>query len=192
MPGGAIGKSLNLGYVGKVSRNADTLVSARHVKSILDGSGVETLSAIPFGKAVVLNTDNTFSLFGQAGTGVSSAVAANFAGIAAGEVKQMSTWGSVSGAGQYNPTEACDVIERGSVTIKVVDYASNAPTAGGKVYICSAVGNGTLAVGDFYATATPTGIGTGTVIELTNVKFTTGKVDANGVAEVTLITRNQA
>lgn len=191
MPGGTIGKSLNLGYVGKVSRNADTLVSARKVKSILDGSGAETLSAIPFGKAVVLNTDNTFSVWGQSGAGVSAATAANFAGIAAGEVKQMTTYGNISGAGQYEPTESCDVVERGSVTVYVTDYANNAPTAGGKVYCCSAVGNGTLTVGGFYATATPTGIGSGTVLELTNVRFTTGKVDANGVSEVTVITRNQ-
>ena len=191
MPGTTIGKSLNLGYVGKVSRNADTLVSARAVKSILDGNGAETLSAIPFGKAVVLNTDNTFSLFGQAGSGVSAATAALFAGIAVGEVKQMTTYGNVSAAGQYEPTQPCDVLERGSTTVKVVDYANVAPTAGGKVYICSAVGNGTLVVGDFYASVTPTGIGSGTVLELTNVRFTSGKVDANGVAEITIITRNQ-
>lgn len=190
MPGTVVGKSLNLGFIGKIARNVDNIVSGRFVKSILDGSGVETLSAIPFGKAVVLNTDNTVSLFGQSGSGVSAATAALFAGFAVGEVKQMTSYGNISSAGQYEPTQTCDVLERGSVTVKVVDYATNAPTAGGKVYICSAVGNGTLVLGDLYATVTPTGIGSGTVLELTNVRFTTGKVDANGVSEVTVITRN--
>jgi len=191
MPGTVIGKSLNLGFIGKISRNIDNIISSRLVKSILDGGGAETLKSIPFGKAVVLNTDNTYSLFGDSGSGVSAATAALFAGIAVGEVKQMTTYGNVSAAGQYDPKQPCDVLERGSTTIQVVDSTNNAPTAGGKVYICSAVGNGSLTVGDLYATATPTGIGTGTVLELTNVRFTTGKVDANSVAEVTIITRNQ-
>jgi hypothetical protein len=189
MSGTVIGVSLNLGYVGKISRNADNVVSSRAVKSILNGSSVETLAAVPFGKAVVLNTDNTFSLFGQAGSGVTAAAAAAFAGIAVGEVKQMTSYGNVSGAGEYAPNEACDVLQRGSTTVYCTDYANNDATAGGAVYICTDAGSGTLTKGEFYATATPTGIGNGVVAELTNCKWTTGKVDANGVAEITIKTR---
>ena len=191
MSGTVIGRSLNYGYVGKISRNVDNIVTSRFVKSILDGNGAETLLAIPFGKPVVINTDNTFSKWGDSGSGVSSPALAVFAGIAVGEVKQMTTYGNVSAAGQYEPAQPCDVLERGSTTVYCTDYANNAPTAGGKVYACTVKGNGSLTLGDFYATATPTGIGSGTVIELTNMKWKTGKVDANGVAEVTIHSRNQ-
>ena len=76
MPGTVIGQSLNLGYAGKISRNPNNKVNSRFVKSILDGNGAETLSAIPFGFAVVTNTDNTYSKFGQTGSGVTAAAAA--------------------------------------------------------------------------------------------------------------------
>ena len=39
MPGTVIGKSLNLGYAGKVSRNPMNKIDAKLVKSILDGNG---------------------------------------------------------------------------------------------------------------------------------------------------------
>ena len=184
MPGTVIGKSQNLGYVGKISRNVDNIVSSRFVKSILDGNGAETLSAIVFGRAAVLNTDNSFSKFGQAGTGVSAATAANFAGIAVGEVKQMTSYGNVSSAGQYDPTQPCDILERGSTPVTVAD---GTPAAGASVYICTVAG-GSIAVGDFVCATNPTGGGTAVAI---NAKWTTGKVDANGVAEVTLTSRNQ-
>ena len=192
MSGSAIGINLNLGYVGKISRNVDNIISSRFVKSILDGSGVETLNAIPFGYPVVKNTDNTFSKFGESGSGVKSPTAATFAGIAVGEVKQMTSYGNVSSAGTYEPTQPCDILQRGSTTVYCIDYANNAPTAEGSVYICTAAGNGSLTLGNLYATATPTGIGSGTVVELTNCKWTTGKVDANGVAELTIVTRASA
>jgi hypothetical protein len=190
MPGTVIGKSLNLGYAGKISRNAGNIISARMVKSILNGGGVETLSPIPFGSLVLLNADNTYSLFGQAGAGVASSVAASIAGIAVGEVKQVVTYGGIANDnGLYAPTESADVLEIGSCTVFIKDTAANAPSAGGKVYVCSAVGDGTLKAGEMYASVTPTGIGTGTVIEIPNMRFTSGKVDANGICEISILTR---
>ena len=102
MPGTVIGKSLSLGYAGKVSRNPSNKIDSKFVKSILNGSGVETLSPVPFGAALVLNTDNTVSLFGQTGSGVKSAAAAAFAGIAVAEVRQSMTYayGANSAGGQ--------------------------------------------------------------------------------------------
>jgi hypothetical protein len=185
MPGTVIGTSLNYGFIGKVSRNGLKEIGARFVKSILDGNGAETLVAIPFGFPTVLNTDNTYSKWGDSGSGVSAATVANFGGFAVAEVKQVLTY-NTNAAGEYSPGQVADVLQKGSITVKVVDYANNAPTAGGQVYICSAVGNGSLTLGHLYATATPTGIGSGTVLSLTGAKFTTGKVDANGVCEVTL------
>lgn len=188
MPGTVIGKSLNLGFAGKISRNVGNLIGARFVKSILDGNGAETQPSIPFGFPAVLNTDNSFSKFGASGAGVSSATAANFAGIAVSEVKQVLTYGD-NATGEYTPNQPADVLETGTCTVFVADKTANAPTAGGKVYICTAAGNGTLTVGQLFAAAAPTGIGTGTVVELPNVRFTTGKVDANNITEITMLTR---
>jgi len=188
MPGTVIGKSLNLGYAGKISRNVGNIIGSRFIKSILDGNGAETQPSVPFGYPVVLNTDNTFSKFGASGSGVSAATAATFGGIAVSEVKQVLTYGS-NATGEYTPNQPCDVLEIGTATVFVSDTTANAPTAGGKVYICTAAGNGSLTVGELFAAVAPTGIGTGTVVELTNVRFTTGKVDANKVAEVTILTR---
>lgn len=187
MPGTAIGTSLNLGYVGKISRNVDNIVTAKNVKSILDGNGAETMVAVPFGFAVVANTDGTVSKFGASGSGVASATAANFGGFAVAEIKQMTTYGNVSGAGQYEPNQKCDVIQRGTINAICKE---GTPTANGKVYIMTVAGT-YAAVGELVATASPSG-GGATAVELTNARWTTGKVDANNVSEITIIARASA
>lgn len=188
MPGATIGISLNLGFAGKVSRNPNNLITARFVKSILDVNGNETQPPIPFGAAVVLNTDNTYSLFGATGSGVASPTAANFAGIAVAEVKQVLTYGygANTGVGAYAPSEPADVLERGSCTVFVKE---GTPTSGGAVYIVTAVGStpGVHEIGDFVATASPAD--GSTTVQLTNCKWTTGKVDSNGIAELTILTQ---
>lgn len=185
MPGTVIGKSLNLGFTGKISRNSPNTVGARMVKSIVT-AGAETLSAIPFGKFAVLNTDNTVSLFGQSGSGVSAATLANLAGVAVGEVKQMTTYGSVSAAGQFEPGEAADILQYGSCTVSL-PTAGGTPVAGETVYLVTAAGTA-LKVGEI-ATTAAVSADSATAIALTGVKFTTGKVDANGVCEITLTVR---
>jgi hypothetical protein len=189
MPGTTIGKSLNLGYAGKISRNADAVVDAKSIKSIINGSSVETQPSITFGAAVVQNADNTVSLFGATGTAsdstvVASPTAANFKGIAVGEVKQMTTYGT-NAAGSYLPAQPCDVLERGTATVICTE---GTPTANGNVYVVTVAGT-TSPVGAFTATATPVGTGAAAV-QLTNAKWTTGKLDANNIAEVTLLSRN--
>jgi len=179
MPGTVIGKSLNLGYVGGVSRNPMNKITNRKVKSIVT-TGSETLASIPFGFAAVLNTDNSYSKFGDSGSGVANPTLANFAGVAVAEVKQATTYPTTSANGAYAPGEPADVIQFGSVTVLLKD---GTPTAGGTVHICTVAG-GAIAVGDFVTSTGPTG--GGTAIALTGTKFTTGKVDANGVCEITL------
>lgn len=184
MPGTVIGTSLNLGYAGKVSRNPMNKIHNRFVKSILDGAGAETLAAIPFGFAVVTNTDNTYSKFGQTGTGVTSAAAAAFSGVAVAEVKQSMTYsfGANTAAGQYEPARPCDVLQQGTVTVFCKE---GTPTAGGKVYIMTVAGDN-AAIGEFVATDSPAGSGA-TAVELTNCKWTTGKQDsASGITEMTI------
>lgn len=183
MPGTVIGQSLNLGYAGKISRNPNNKVNSRFVKSILDGNGAETLSAIPFGFAVVTNTDNTYSKFGQTGSGVTSAAAAAFAGVAVAEVKQGMTlaFGANASAADYQPLQPCDVLQQGTITVYCKE---GTPTAGGKVYIMTVAGDA-AAIGEFVATASPAGSGA-TAVELPNCKWTSGKQDASGIAEMTI------
>lgn len=170
MPGYAVGKALNIGYPGNVSRQADAIISNRIVKS-------SDSAPIAFGDPAVLNSDNTYSKFGASGT------AAAFAGIAVREVKQSTVFTS-NVAGSYAPGDPCDVLSRG--TIAVVCNVGT-PTAGGDVYI-RVTANGSIptgVVGGFEAAADSTN-----TIKITNAKWTTGKIDANKVAEVTLTQRN--
>jgi hypothetical protein len=171
MTGTAIGKVMNLGYPGNISRGVDSIIENHFLKS------TDTAN-INFGDPVVLNSDNTVSAFGATGT------AATFLGIAVREVKQNTDY--FNAQGYYTPGQPTDVAVRGSLTVKV---NVGTPTANGNVYVRiatnAAIPNGV--VGGFEAAAD----GTNTVL-LTNVKFKTGKLDANKVAEVTILSRNMA
>ena len=244
MPGSVIGKSLNLGYPGSISRSADAIIANRLFRATDTGT-------IPFGSPVVLNPDNTYSAFGSVASTLAAALTlstayttltvaalpnavdvgdlvtlvsgadnqtttvavaaaagattltvasftanfaypigttvtisntfAQFAGVAAREVKQSTDY--FAAQGEYLPGQPCDVIERGSVT---VTCNVGTPVAGGAVYVRIAANAGipTGVVGGFEAAAD----GTNT-IQLTNVMWKTGKIDANKVAEVTILTR---
>ncbi len=169
MPGKVIGKTMNIGYPGSFSRNADCIIAARGVKT-------DDTDPVSFGDAVVLNTDNTYSRFGATNT------AAQFVGVAVREVKQATDY--FSPAGSYLQGQPCDALLRGAVCVAV---RNGTPTAGGKVYIRIAK-NATYPngiVGGFEAAADSTN-----TVELTNVRFTTGHMDGNNVAEITILTRN--
>ena len=163
MPATVIGKSLNLGYHGNVSRNDPrTLVMSRPVKT----------AAIPFGIPVVLNTDNTYSPM------TSDDAFAVFAGVALRNVKQQTIYAS-NAAGQYEINEGCDVLEQGFVTVKT--NASNAITAGGDVYATFNADKSFLQ----FDSATATG-----AVKLTNCRWVSNVQDANGVAELAIIAAN--
>lgn len=170
MPGTTVGKSLNLGYPGNISRSAEALIENRFVRS-------SDSASINFGDPVVLNNDNTYSAFGATGT------ATTFAGIAVREVKQNTDY--LNPSGSYAPGQPCDVAHKGTLTVKC---NVGTPTAGGSVYI-RITANGSIpagVVGGFEAAAD----GANT-IAIPNLKWRTGKIDANKVAEVTIVTRNQ-
>lgn len=180
MAGKVIGKHLNLGYAGRISRDADVLVENRMVK--------ETSAEIPFGTPVILNTDNTYSHFGASGTD------ALFAGIAVAAVKQATNY--YSNEVVYKPLERCDVLVRGTATVVC---ENGTPTAGGAVYVMvieDAVGLPNAKIGDFFAEEykfTPQGGSeTTATVKLTGIVWTTGYLDANKVAEVTMTTRVNA
>lgn len=164
MPGVAIGKKLNYGYPGTISRSIDAVVENKLSTGEID-----------FGTPVVLNSDNTVSAFGASDT------AADFVGIAVREVKQaISVDTSTSG---YLDKERTDILTRGYMSIKV---NAGTPTPNGKVYI-RIVGNVAIpagVIGGFEAAPDTTN-----TVELSGVRFTTGEVDANGVAEITILNR---
>lgn len=164
MPAKVIGTCLGLGYPGSYSRMSDCVIANRIAKE-----------NIAFGSPVVLNEDNTYSPFGAENT------SDNFVGIAVREVKQQTDIYNVNGI--YNSGEPTDVLYRGSI---VVEIKNGDPIAGKKVFVRIARNEEfpDSNIGDFEAKAD----GTNT-IELSNVKFTTGQKDANGVAEVTVLTR---
>lgn len=174
MSGSVIGKELNLGYAGTVSRSADAIITPKIIKSVIHEKK-ETAEPILFGEPVVLNNDNSYSRFGANGT------ATTFVGIAVREIKQATDY--YSACGSYLPGEICDVLNRGSIMVRC---NVGTPTAGGKVYIRTkgnvSVPNGVI--GQFEAAAD----GSNT-IEIPNLKWSNGKLDANKIAEVTVLTR---
>lgn len=167
MPGTAIGINLGLGYAGCITRQDDNLVRNR-ISS-------EASANIVFGAPVVLSTDNTYKNWGASST------AATFAGIAVANIKTNQTYGaSVSGSGYYAPKQPVDVLERGSIA---VFCKTGTPTAGGAVYIRVVAASG-KEIGDFEATADSTNN-----ILIPNAKWTSGKMDSNKLAEVTILSR---
>lgn len=165
MPGTAIGIKMNNGYAGTISRTADSIVQNR----IAAGT-------IAFGQAVVLKDDNTWRLVATGDT------AAAVAGIAVREVVQANTFNPQSNP-DYVAKSPCDVLVRGNCTVKC---QRGTPKAGVAVYV-RITANDTYqdcVVGGFEAQAD----GSNT-IQVTNIEWTTGDIDSNKIAEVTVKTR---
>lgn len=167
MPGAVIGKVLNLGYIGKISRDADAIV----INRIVSGES----EAIDFGAAVFLNDDNTvrnITVTGEPGSEASTDTVEKFVGIAVAEVVQATEYTQQASA--YLKNKACDILVRGTI---IVEMGEGTPVAGGKVYF-------NFATGKFDADDPST---KGFVIP---ARFTTGYVDGKGGVEITLLERN--
>lgn len=164
MPGKTIGMSLNFGYPGSYSRNPDCVIR----NEVAAGD-------IPFGAPVVLNADGSFSAFKAANT------AEQFVGVSIREVKQQTDY--YSDEVVYKDKEPVDCLMRGSAVVKIT---SGTPKANSAVYIRIAESDDFPGskVGDFVAEAD----GAKTV-QLTNAVFYNGKIDSNGVAEITVLSR---
>jgi hypothetical protein len=167
MPGKAIGRKLNYGFAGTVSRNPDNIIAARRL--------TEDSEPVVFGQAVALNTDGSVER-------ISEDNAENFIGFAVRVVKQTTDY--YTSQGFYNPNEEVDVLTRGNMT---VSCNNGEPEAGGAVYLRVAenplIPNGVI--GEVEAAAD----GTNSVL-LDNVKFTTDQIDGNGITEIAVLTRN--
>ena len=165
MPGKTIGIMMNAGYAGTQSRTADAIIQNR----IADG-------AIAFGQAVVLTADNKWKLVGTGTTAV------QVAGIAVREVVQANTFNPQSNPDYLDGTP-CDVMVRGNCTVKC---QRGTPVSATAVYV-RITKNDTYpdaVVGGFEATAD----GANT-IQVDNIEWTTGVMDANNMTEVTVKTR---
>ena len=172
MPGSVIGVKLPLGYAGTVSTSADNIIQARIAKD-----------AIKFGEPVVLLATNEYQSVKEYIADSETFTAAKFAGVACRGVVQANQFDPQSNP-DYVDGGVADVLTRGQMTVKC---NAGTPTAGGTVYVRVAVGSdATLPVGGFEAAADSTN-----TVALTNVEWTTGEI-ANGIAEITIKTRNKA
>lgn len=165
-----IGKEMPHGFAGCYARKPDMIVETRP-------AGGE--AAIPFGAPLVY--DATKPAVVAAGAGFT---AATFAGVAGCEIKSALTYLDQS-AGQYAPGDAVSVFQRGSINVKCYD---GAPALGGTVYVRTKASSTytTGVVGGFSATNE-----SGSTIALTNCQWG-GPADANGIAELVILTRANA
>jgi hypothetical protein len=171
MSGKAIGISMNYGFPGTYARTPDDIVTSRQLK---EGS-----ASVPFGAALMANEDNTYSPVDESFT------AEKFGGVALRVVKQAVSYAQQAESA-YNALDLVNALNRGAV---VVNCNNGTPTAGGAVYVrikenASVIGG---VVGGFEAAAD----GANTVL-VPNLQWTNGYVDANGVAEITILTRANA
>lgn len=165
MPGRTIGIMMNVGYAGTQSRTADAIIQNR----IAEGT-------IAFGQAVALTDTNKWRLVKTGDT------AAVVAGIAVREVVQANTFDPQSNP-DYVANVPCDVMVRGNCTVKC---QRGTPASGAAVYVRITANNTypSAVVGGFEAEADDAN-----TIQVTNIEWTTGVMDANGNVEVTIKTR---
>lgn len=165
MPGKAIGISLLSGYAGTQSRTADAIIQNRVAKN-----------NIAFGHAVVLTNDNKWDNV------VEGTTAEQIAGIAVREVVQANTFDPQSNP-DYMAETPCDVMVRGNCTVKC---QRGTPKSGDAVYVRVKKNNTYVdaVVGGLEATADDAN-----TVQVTNIEWTTGVMDANGMTEITIKTR---
>lgn len=163
-----IGETLTAGFAGSYARQPDMIVNTRPA----GGS-----AAIPFGAPLIYSGTDVV----QMGSG---ATAAQFVGVAGREIKSSLTYLEQT-PGQYNPGDPVSVFQRGSIQV----YCQRGtPALGGAVYV-RITANGsyeTAVVGGFEAEADSSN-----TVQLTNCQWG-GPADANGIAELVILTRLNA
>lgn len=165
MPGKTIGIMMNNGYAGTQSRTADAIIQNR----VAEGT-------IAFGQAVVLTDTNKWRLVKTGDT------AAVVAGVAVREVVQANTFDPQSNP-DYVAGMPCDVMTRGNCTVKC---QRGTPKSGTAVYVRITANSQypDAVVGGFEAQADD-----GNTIQVPNIEWTTGVIDANNNTEITIKTR---
>lgn len=165
-----IGKDMPHGFAGCYARQPDMIVETRP-------AGGET--PIVFGTPLVYDTDNVSVI--PAGA---TFTAAEFAGVAGFEIKSVLTYLDQA-VGQYAPGEPTSVFQRGSINVKCYD---GTPALGGTVYVRTGTSEtyATGVVGGFSANNE-----SGKTVALTNCQWG-GPADANGIAELVILTKLNA
>ena len=165
MPGKVIGTSMNVGYPGTQSRQADAIIQNR----VADG-------AIAFGLAVKVTAANKWKQI-EAGD-----AATDVAGIAVREVVQANVYNPQSNPDYLDGTPA-DVMVRGNCIVKC---QKGTPAACSSVYVRITADDThpEYLVGGFEAADD----GAKTV-QIPNIEWTTGVMDSNLACEVTVKTR---
>ena len=165
-----IGKDMPHGFAGCYARQPDMIVETRP-------AGGE--AAIPFGAPLVYDTTKPAVVAAGA-----SFTAAAFAGVAGCEIKSALTYLDQQ-AGQYAPGEPVSVFQRGSINVKCYD---GTPALGGTVYVRTVASDTytTGVVGGFSANNE-----SGKTVALTNCQWG-GPADANGIAELVILTKQNA
>ena len=167
-----IGKTMPHGFAGCYARQPDMIVETRPAGGP---------ASIPFGAPLV---------YDAAKPGVVAAgadfTAAKFVGVAGFEIKSALSYLD-QGAGQYAPSEPVSVFQRGSINVKC---SKGTPAVGGPVYIRVKANEAapTAPVGGFEAEADETSSNT---VQLTNCQWG-GPADANGIAELVILTKLNA
>ena len=165
-----IGKDMPHGFAGCYARQPDMIVETRP-------AGGET--PIVFGTPLVYDTDNVSVI--PAGA---TFTATEFAGVAGFEIKSVLTYLDQA-VGQYAPGEPTSVFQRGSINVKCYD---GTPALGGTVYVRTGTS-------DTYATGVVGGFSanneSGKTVALTNCQWG-GPADANGIAELVILTKLNA
>ncbi len=154
------------GYAGAYARQPDMIVNTRPANG-----------NIPFGLALTYDTNKNVAVFGTQSDN-------SFVGVAAREVKSATDYLTQS-AGAYNTGDAVPVFMRGSIN---VICQRSTPSLGGAVYVRTAP-NGSYpncVVGGFEAEDD-----SGKMLMLGNCQWG-GPADANGVAELVILTRGKA
>lgn len=163
-----IGTTMTAGYAGSYARQPDMIVVTRPA----GGS-----ANIPFGAPLVYSGTDVVQMG-------ASATATQFVGVAGREIKSSLTYLEQS-PGQYAPGDAVSVFERGSIQ---VFCQRGTPALGGAVYVRITANSSyeTAVVGGFEAEADSSN-----TVQLTNCQWG-GPADANGIAELVILTRNNA
>lgn len=164
-----IGKEMPHGFAGCYARQPDMIVETRP-------AGGET--PIPFGAPLVY--DATKPAVVAAGAGFTAAA---FAGVAGAEIKTALTY-LTQQEGQYAPGDAVTVFQRGSINVR----AYGTPALGGAVYLRTGTSETYTSetVGSFTATNEAS-----KTVQLTNCQWG-GPADANGIAELVILTKQNA
>jgi hypothetical protein len=175
--------TLNNGFLGNVSRIGKRTITARQVLS--------TSALGPkFGDPMVIVPDATGGTYQSVADFITAGgtfTAALFAGVAVREVKTnisfiaMETIGSGQ-IGSYAPGEIAEALEEGSITIKV--NVTTGIVSQGQVFVRVSANGANTIVGGFESAGDTTH-----TVALTGVVWRTGVVDANGVAEITILNR---